>query len=425
MAAFKIALRANQKELLDQIRESSLVVAPTGFGKTIIALAVISRQNCPFTVVLPTTILCDQFVSECEKSGIVARRLSDTASIRRNSNILSDTVICLTPHLLKRIWETEQLASGLLLRRAGLIIDECHRYGNPDSTLTRALREYSKIQKFTLCLTASPGSKSRQKSILRSFGLKNVLEGACDSPHTREIVEKIIGLSADAESDNTFLSQYIQRKYRSVISIIGDQLVRNPASFHRNQKGDIHKLTRINPSMVFQYWRYYKECYHRFLHVHQSPTVAQNYAERRGLAWSIKLKYKDEDNPKFRWILETLPETGSVLVFFDNYSTLIEFRKVAERVLPPEMIKVLAGKSKIPEKVRLQQLSKIRAATRTMILSTSVAEEGVDIKSVKKIYFYEPVTSSIRYIQRIGRTARHESGFVDILKYRGTYQNSE
>jgi len=41
-----------------------------------------------------------------------------------------------------------------------------------------------------------------------------------------------------------------------------------------------------------------------------------------------------------------------------------------------------------------------------VLISTSVAEEGIDIPSVDLVILYEPVPSEIRMIQRRGRTGR-------------------
>jgi len=44
-----------------------------------------------------------------------------------------------------------------------------------------------------------------------------------------------------------------------------------------------------------------------------------------------------------------------------------------------------------------------------------VGEEGLDISEVSHVIFYDNVPSSIRYIQRRGRTGRKESGKLIVL----------
>lgn len=55
-----------------------------------------------------------------------------------------------------------------------------------------------------------------------------------------------------------------------------------------------------------------------------------------------------------------------------------------------------------------------------VLLSTSVAEEGIDIPAVDLVILYEPVPSEVRMIQRRGRTGRKNSGKMKVLIAKGT-----
>jgi Fanconi anemia group M protein len=59
-----------------------------------------------------------------------------------------------------------------------------------------------------------------------------------------------------------------------------------------------------------------------------------------------------------------------------------------------------------------------------VLISTSVAEEGIDIPSVDLVVLYEPVPSEIRMIQRRGRTGRKNKGKMIILITKGTRDES-
>lgn len=50
-----------------------------------------------------------------------------------------------------------------------------------------------------------------------------------------------------------------------------------------------------------------------------------------------------------------------------------------------------------------------------VLVSTSVAEEGLDVPEVDLVLFFEPVPTAIRAIQRRGRTGRHAPGKVVVL----------
>ncbi len=60
-------------------------------------------------------------------------------------------------------------------------------------------------------------------------------------------------------------------------------------------------------------------------------------------------------------------------------------------------------------------LDEFRAGEFEVLVSTSVAEEGLDVPEVDLVLFYEPVPTAIRSIQRKGRTGRQASGRVVVL----------
>ncbi|NUB90045.1 DEAD/DEAH box helicase [Haloterrigena sp. SYSU A121-1] len=60
-------------------------------------------------------------------------------------------------------------------------------------------------------------------------------------------------------------------------------------------------------------------------------------------------------------------------------------------------------------------LDQFRGGEFEVLVSTSVAEEGLDVPEVDLVLFYEPVPTAIRSIQRKGRTGRQSEGRVVVL----------
>jgi len=62
-----------------------------------------------------------------------------------------------------------------------------------------------------------------------------------------------------------------------------------------------------------------------------------------------------------------------------------------------------------------ETLDDFRAGEFEVLVSTSVAEEGLDVPEVDLVLFFEPVPTAIRSIQRKGRTGRQAEGEVVVL----------
>ena len=62
-----------------------------------------------------------------------------------------------------------------------------------------------------------------------------------------------------------------------------------------------------------------------------------------------------------------------------------------------------------------ETLDAFRAGEFEVLVSTSVAEEGLDVPEVDLVLFFEPVPTAIRSIQRKGRTGRQAEGAVVVL----------
>ncbi|MDW0236425.1 MAG: helicase-related protein, partial [Nitrososphaeraceae archaeon] len=65
-------------------------------------------------------------------------------------------------------------------------------------------------------------------------------------------------------------------------------------------------------------------------------------------------------------------------------------------------------------------LKNFRDGEFSVLVATSIAEEGLDIPEVDLVVFYEPIPSEIRHIQRRGRTGRKNIGSVLILATKDT-----
>ncbi|ELZ54668.1 MULTISPECIES: DEAD/DEAH box helicase [Halorubrum] len=73
------------------------------------------------------------------------------------------------------------------------------------------------------------------------------------------------------------------------------------------------------------------------------------------------------------------------------------------------------GSDGMSQKQQQETLDEFKAGEFEVLVSTSVAEEGLDVPEVDLVCFYEPVPTAIRSIQRKGRTGRQAEGKVVVL----------
>ncbi len=112
-----------------------------------------------------------------------------------------------------------------------------------------------------------------------------------------------------------------------------------------------------------------------------------------------------------------------------------QFRETASTIakklneIPKANAKLFIGQAKrtnssgvtgLSQKEQKKVIDEFREGKTNIICATSIGEEGLDIPEVNAVYFYEPVPSAIRKIQRAGRTARLMPGKLYILITKNT-----
>ncbi|MEF8780402.1 MAG: DEAD/DEAH box helicase [Haloferacaceae archaeon] len=78
------------------------------------------------------------------------------------------------------------------------------------------------------------------------------------------------------------------------------------------------------------------------------------------------------------------------------------------------------GSDGMTQKQQAETLESFRDGGFDVLVSTSVAEEGLDVPEVDLVLFFEPVPTAIRSIQRKGRTGRQAAGRVVVLLAKDT-----
>ena len=139
----------------------------------------------------------------------------------------------------------------------------------------------------------------------------------------------------------------------------------------------------------------------------------------------------DVEHPKLLELKEVVSEqlssnpSSRILVFTQYRDTVAHIAEELAKI-PGARVGTFVGQASrggvrgMSQEEQIRALEALERGEINVLVSTSIAEEGLDVPSVEHVVFYEPIPSEIRYIQRRGRTGRRAPGKVTILAAEGT-----
>jgi len=453
---------------------NTLVVLPTGLGKTMIAILVASEvlQNRPSSKVMvlaPTRPLVNQHFLTFKKH----IRLPE-----EDFTVLNGTIEPGSRELLwlkaKLIFATPQTVYNDLrhgrvsLKEVGLaVFDEAHR-SVKDYTYTKlaeAYREYSD-HPLILGLTASPGSsKSRVDEIRKSLFIERIEARTEQSEDVREYVERtnIEAMKVEVPDEYYDVTLRLRELYNEKVKrlVAGGFLKDNRVS----KKALLEARGTISARLGAAQAQGGQRGYIFGAIINQAQAVVILHAlemietqgapslerylrklrekEDKGKATTslIKdprwLKIQDEaemiksvEHPKVDALLAVVKrqlakkDDSKVIVFTQYRDTIEDIVRalsreghIAHRFVGQADRK---GSEGMDQQTQTSVLERFREGEFKILVSSSIGEEGLHVPDVDLVIFYEAVPSEIRYIQRRGRTGRTTEGRVVILLAEGT-----
>ncbi|HJX04882.1 MAG TPA: helicase-related protein, partial [Thermoplasmata archaeon] len=139
----------------------------------------------------------------------------------------------------------------------------------------------------------------------------------------------------------------------------------------------------------------------------------------------------DRDHPKLDATIpiirrQLLEKPDSRVIVFTHYRDTCDLMtQTLDKIEGFRPVRFVGQASKsedigLNQKEQKEIIEKFKRGDFNILVSTSIAEEGLDIPSTDLVVFYEPVPSEIRTIQRRGRTGRRHAGKVVMLMTRHT-----
>jgi Fanconi anemia group M protein len=481
MNAYDVVIREFKPRLYQEtifnscVKKNTLVVLPTGLGKTnVFLMLAVHRLNLypKSKVVLlgPTKPLVDQYIEVFRnqtniKEEDMAVFTGKVAPEKRKELWANARLVFSTP----QGFENDLITSRISLKEVSLIgFDEAHRATKNYSYVWIAKR-YSEESRFfkIIGMTASPGSDlDKIKEVCDNLFIEDIEIRTDEDPDVKPYIRGINLSWVYIELPENFAKAkgFLEKSYKSKIDKIKEKGFLQGRTASDLSKRDIlglqaelrqeltggnkqfevmqaislaaeaikieHAIELLETQDVFALKNYFDKLYKES--VHTSIKASKNLFLDpffRSAKHLVEMIYENgEKHPKLEKIKELVgklkkEKPESKILVFTQYRDSVS--RIAEELKDIAKVREFYGQAKkngkgLSQKEQKEILSLFSGMEFDVLVSTSVAEEGLDIPMVDYVIFYEPVPSAIRHIQRRGRTGRHDSGKVFILVTKNT-----
>ncbi len=446
-------------------REHTLVSLPTGLGKTTISLLVTAERldtlDGRSLLLAPTKPLVAQHAQFYRETlaipdEAIVTYTGETRPDDRAELWADAKVIVATPQVVENDLIGERIDLADVVH---LTIDECHRTsGNyPYGFIAQRYHEQAE-QPLVTGMSASPGEDREEiLSVCERLGLTAIEVRTPDdeqlAPYTHEtdlewleielpeeieamrdrlraVTESRLEELADLGVAETTAPDCSQQDLEAMRARLqerleaGDQEAYQGLSYHAEVMKLRRALTIVETQSVEALRRYFER------RLEASRSSGASKADQRFVsdprvreAMELAREY-DALHPKFRRarieIAKTLGvEDGSrVLVFTESRDTAEQLTAfLGEHFVTDRFVgqRDRDGSDGMSQAEQTETVERFREGDIEVLVSTSVAEEGLDIPEVDLVLFFEPVPTAIRSIQRKGRTGRQSAGRVIVL----------
>ncbi|GAA5818899.1 MAG: DEAD/DEAH box helicase [Methanobrevibacter sp. CfCl-M3] len=452
---------------------NTMIVAPTAIGKTIVAVLIAAERlnkfkNSKILILSPSKPLTIQH-EESFRTFLNISSTSITGAVKtdeREKRWSESRIICATPQTV----ESDLLNRRYSLKDISLLVfDECHHAVGSYAYVYLAAR-YMNEGKFPLILglTASPGSDSEKiKSVCENLYIENIAikteEDKDVKPYFKPIEIDWIKVKMSKELNK--IKEHLDKALTHRLKMLKNLGILSTVAVG---KKDILKARGQIQNRIARASVPPKECYRAISSITAVISIQHSLEllETQGInpvnQYFEKLRTKttkasksllaDPDfstavrltkqavkhgweHPKLKKLINILKEElnyensqsedrTKIIIFtqFRDTLNMIHGKCEEEGINSVKFYGqgISNGEKGLSQKEQKQIIKSFKVGNHDVLISTSVAEEGIDIPSVDLVVLYEPVPSEIRMIQRRGRTGRKNQGKMKVLITEGT-----
>lgn len=423
------------------LQNNTLVVLPTGLGKTTIALLIIaetltkSRGRCLFLA--PTRVLVNQHY-EFLKNHLMIFDIAmvtgeDVMSERKKA--WDNSVICATPQITlndldRRVIKPEDFSL--------VIFDEAHR----------AIGEYAYCSIASLIkqnnprivgMTATiPSDRVRASAMVNNLGIKKIEMRDETSDDVRPYIHETniewihVEMPAVLKQIRSRLisalevrtSELREKGVLRSSKVSTSELIRARDYLHVNRSASkalytairiSHALNMLDTQGVTSFLKFCDR-----LQAKRGIGVRDLFLDsnfKNAYEFARGAEVSGIEHPKVDKLKEILSGIDGKILVFTSYRDSVEvlYNKLKNMGFNAGYLIGKAGERGLKQKAQVDAVDKFREGEYKILVATQVGEEGLDISECNLVVFYDNVPSAIRFVQRKGRTGRKAPGRVVVL----------
>lgn len=443
-----LELREYQINLANQsMYDNCLIVLPTGLGKTSIAVHIIAQYlNVGKKIILflaPTKVLVHQHYEFLKNTLTIldVALITGEDVINRRKKLWQNSIICATPEIVKNDLRRNIIKPD----NFGLIIfDEAHRtIGNYSYSYIASEAATCKDIKIIGMTATLPSEKDKAKEIVNNLKVKKIAYRTEDSPDVKPYIQNteiewiLVKLSSEMQNVQKLLTMSLNDKYAKFKNHGIDLFAHKSLS----------KLLRMQ-SYITHKNKFLTQLYYTTIRIHYALNIFESHGVTSFLRFCDRLKLKkfgiddlfnDINFSRAMIIARSMQKNGfehdkiiklknivqklnSKTIVFTSYRDSVEIihEKLESMNIKNGFLIGKSGKTGLKQKMQIETVQKFKNNDYKILIATKVGEEGLDISEVNNVIFYDNVPSSIRFIQRKGRTGRKYAGKVFVLIAKNT-----